>query len=75
LADDLTENLKQNVEALRTKTDTFEVHGRETYWQQEGKERAVFYHSSEKILGPAFTVRGTNTIRRIVAKYCSSKIC
>src|ERR1043166_493108 len=29
LADDLSEKLKQNVEALQTKTDVFEIHGRE----------------------------------------------
>ena len=77
LADDLTEKLKQNVEALRTKTDMFEVHGREIYWQRRRKQNKALFSTVplEKILGPAFTVRGANTIKRIVLKYCSSKVC
>ena len=77
LADDLTGKLKQNVEALRTKTDTFEVHGQEIDWQRRRKQNKALFSTVplEKILGPAFTVRGANTIKRIVAKYCSSKVC
>ena len=73
LADDLTGKLKQNVEALRTKTDVFEVHGREIYWQRRRKQNKALFSTVplEKILGPAFTVRGTNTIKRIVVKYCN----
>ncbi len=75
LADDLTDELKQNVEALRTKTDRFEVHGQEIYWQRRRKQNKALFSTVplEKILGPAFTVRGANTIKRIVLKYCSSK--
>ena len=77
LADDLNENLKQNVNALVTNTDAFEVHGREIYWRRRRKQNGALFSTVplEKILDPAFTVRGANTIRRIVAKYCSSKIC
>jgi uncharacterized protein (DUF1697 family) len=75
LADNLNEKLKQNVDALRTKTDTFEV-GQEIYWQRRRKQNKAFSTVPlEKILGPAFTVRGANTIKRIVSKYCSSKVC
>ncbi len=76
-ADDLTGKLKQNVEALRTKTDVFEVHGREIYWQRRRKQNTALFSTVplEKILGAAFTVRATNTIKRIVLKYCSSKLC
>jgi uncharacterized protein (DUF1697 family) len=76
LADDLSEKLKQNVEALRTKTDMFEVHGREIYWQRRRKQNKGLFSTVplEKILGPAFTVRGTNTTKRIVLKYCSSTV-
>jgi len=75
LAGNLTEKLKQNVEALRTKTDVFEVHGREIYWQRRRKQKKGLFSTVplEKILGPAFTVRGTNTIKRIVLKYCLSR--
>jgi uncharacterized protein (DUF1697 family) len=77
LVDDLTEKLKQGVEALRTKTDVFEVHGQEIYWQRRRKQNKALFSTVplEKILGPAFTVRGANTIKRIVLKYCSSKVC
>ena len=76
LADNLNTKLKQNVKALRTKTDEFEVHGREVYWRRRRKQNGALFSTVplEKILGPAFTVRGANTIKRIVSKYCPSKI-
>ena len=71
----MNETLKQTVGGLRTNTDAFEVHGREIYWQRRKKQNKALFSTVplEKILGLAFTVRGTNTIRRIVSKYCSSK--
>jgi len=73
----LTKKLKQTVEALRTKTDVFEVHGQQIHWQRRRKQNKALFSTVplEKILGPAFTVRGTNTISRIVLRYCSSKDC
>jgi uncharacterized protein (DUF1697 family) len=77
LADNLNEKLKQDVNALGTNTDAFEIHGREIYWMRRRKQNGALFSTVplEKILGPAFTVRGANTIKRIVSKYCSSKIC
>ena len=77
LADNLNKNLKQDVNALRTNTDAFEIHGREIYWHRRRKQNGEPFSTVplEKILGPAFTIRGRNTIERIVSKYCSSKIC
>jgi uncharacterized protein (DUF1697 family) len=77
LADNLTEKLKQDVNALGTNTDAFGVHGREIYWWRRRKQNGALFSTVplEKILGPEFTVRGANTIKRIVWKYCSSKIC
>ena len=77
LADNLNERLKQHVNALGTNTDAFKVHGREIYWLRRRKPNGALFSTVplEKILGPAFTVRGANTIKRIVSKYCSSKIC
>ena len=77
LADDLNEKLKQNVNALGTNTDAFKVHGREIYWRRRRKQNGALFSTVplEKIIGPAFTVRGANTIEKIVSKYCSSKIC
>jgi uncharacterized protein (DUF1697 family) len=76
LADNLNTKLKQNIRALRTKTDAFEVHGREIYWRRRRKQNGALFSTVplEKILGPAFTVRGANTIKRIVSKYRSSKM-
>jgi uncharacterized protein (DUF1697 family) len=76
LADDLNEKLEQEVNALGTNTDAFEVHGREIYWRRRRKQNGKLFSSVplERVLGLAFTVRGANTIKKIVAKYCSSKI-
>jgi len=76
LADNLNTKLKQNVKALRTKTDAFEVHGREVYWRRRRKQNGALFSTVplEKILGPAFTVRGANTIKRIVSEYRPSKM-
>jgi len=77
LADSLTPTLKRNVEALRTNTDAFEVRGREIYWLRRRKQNGALFSTVplEKILGRAFTVRGADTIKRIVSKWCSSEIC
>ena len=76
LADNLNNKLKRGMYALLTKTDEFEVHGREVYWRRRRKQNGALLSTVplEKILGPAFTVRGANTIKRIVSKYCPSKI-
>ena len=74
LADNLNEKVKQNLDTLRTKTDMFEVHGQEIYWQRRRKQNKALFSTVplEKILGTAFTVRGANTIKRIVSKYSSA---
>jgi uncharacterized protein (DUF1697 family) len=66
LADNLNEKLKQKVEALRTNTDEFEVCGEEIYWRRRRKPNGALFSTVplEKILGPTFTVRGANTIKR-----------
>jgi len=77
LANNLNEKLRQKVEALRTNTDVFEVHGQEIYWRRRRKQNGALFSTVPlgKILGQAFTVRGANTIKEIVSKYCSSKVC
>ena len=76
LADNLNQKAKQNVEALRTSTDAFQVHGKEIYWLRRRKRSGGLFSTIplEKILGRAFTVRGADTIKRIAAKYCPSQI-
>ena len=74
MADNLNGKLKQNVNALGTNTDAFEVHGREIYWRRRRKQNGALFSTVplEKILGLAFTVRGANTIEKIVSKYWSA---
>jgi uncharacterized protein (DUF1697 family) len=43
LADNLNTKLKQNIRALRTKTDAFEVHGRELYWRRRRKQNGALF--------------------------------
>ena len=77
LADNLNKKLQQEVNALGTNTDAFEVHGREIYWRRRRKQNGKLFSTVplERVLGSAFTVRGANAIKKIVAKCCSSKIC
>jgi len=69
--------LKQNVKALRTNTDAFEVRGREIYWLRRRKQNRALFSTVplEKILGQAFTVRGADTIKKVASKWCSPEIC
>jgi uncharacterized protein (DUF1697 family) len=77
LADNLNQKVKQSVEALRTNTDVFEVHGREIYWLRRTKHNGGLFSTVplDKILGGAFTVRGADTIKKIASKWCSPEIC
>ena len=76
LADNLPPTLKRNVNAMRTKTDAFEVRGREIYWVRRTTNGTLFSNVPlEKILGRVFTVRGADTIKRIASKWCSPEIC
>ena len=66
LTDNLNETLKEKVNALRTNTDVFEVHGQEIYWRRRRKQNGALFSTVplEKILGPAFTVRGATQLKR-----------
>ena len=77
LTANFSQKLKQDVKALRKKTDEFEVHGQQIYWRRRRKQDGALFSTVpfERILGSAFTVRGADTIKKIVSKYCSSKIC
>jgi uncharacterized protein (DUF1697 family) len=76
LAENLNQEAKQNVKALRTNTDAFEVHGQEIYWLRRRRRNGRLFSTVpvEKILGRAFTVRGAHTIKRIASKYCPPEI-
>ena len=77
LANNVNQKVKQSVEALRTNTDAFEVHGREVYWLRRRKQNRGLFSTVplEKILERAFTVRGADTIKKIASKWCSPEIC
>lgn len=75
LADIPSHQVRNQVIELRTKTDAFEVHGREIYWLRRRKQNGATFATVplEKTLGRAFTIRAANTIREIASKYCLSK--
>jgi len=74
VGDTLDEKRKQMVAALKTNTDEFRVHGREVYWLRHKKPHGSTFSTVplEKTLGRA-TVRCANTVRRLVARYSSTK--
>lgn len=72
LADALDEKLTKKVKALRTDTNEFRVRGRETYWLRRRRQPAPFSTVPlERVLGRAFTVRSSDTVKKIANKYYS----
>jgi uncharacterized protein (DUF1697 family) len=71
LADDLDERSKTKLLALTTETDGFRVHGREIYWWRRKKPGISLFSTVPlaKVLCVPFTIRSTNTIRKLVAKW------
>ena len=71
LANKLDGRSKAKLLALQTKTDGFRVRGREIYWWRRKKPDTSFFASVPlaKVLRVPFTIRGTNTIRKLVAKW------
>jgi uncharacterized protein (DUF1697 family) len=62
---------KAKLQALGTKTDGFHVRGREIYWWRRKEPGTSFFATVPlaKVLHMPFTIRGTNTIRKLVAKW------
>lgn len=60
--------------ALQTPTDEFHIHGRELYWLRHGKisDSTISGALLEKSLGMPATMRNSNTVQRLVAKYPAS---
>jgi uncharacterized protein (DUF1697 family) len=56
--------------ALESKIDLFIVHGREIYWLCKVKQSESKFSNAvlEKALGVPATMRGVNTVRKLVAK-------
>lgn len=66
-----TADAKRAVMSLRSEIDDFHVDGRELYWLIRGKmsDSALKGPELSKALGAPTTVRNSNTIRRLAAKY------
>ena len=71
LADDLDERSKAELGSLTTPTDGFRVHGREVYWWRLKKPGTSLFSSVPlaKVICVPFAIRGTSTIRKLVAKW------
>lgn len=71
LAHNLDQKDRAKLMALATETDRFRVHGREVYWWRRKKPGTSLFSTVPlaKVLGEPFTIRSTNTIRRLVAKW------
>jgi uncharacterized protein (DUF1697 family) len=71
LADALDAVSQKRLLALKTDIDDFHVQGREVYWlcRQKQSESTFSNVVLEKTIGRAATMRGINTIQKLVAKY------
>jgi len=76
LTDKLDDQSKQKLMALRTEIDDFHVHEREIYWLCRKKQSESTFSNAvlEKTLRQRATFRGTNTVKKMAAKYSSSKL-
>ncbi len=72
LHDALDEATTQKLMALKTYIDDFRVHGREVYWLCRKKQSESTFSNAvlEKTIGRPVTLRGMNTIRKIVERWC-----
>ena len=66
---------KRAIMAMSTELDAFHVHGREVYWLCKTRQSDSKFSNTrfEKILNARATWRNVNTVRRLAAKYASSK--
>jgi len=71
VADRPSEESKQRLLSYATKIDDFHVYGREVYWLCRKKLGESDFPGArfEKTLGMQATLRNSNTVRRIAAKY------
>ena len=76
LAASLDGMTKQKLMALRTDIDDFHVHDREIYWLCRKKQSKSNISNAvmEKTLGRKTTLRGTNTVKKMAAKYSSTRL-
>lgn len=71
LADKPGDESKQKLLSVATQVDDFHVYGREVYWLYRRKFSESGFSGAllEKTLGMRTTLRNSNTVRRLAAKY------
>jgi uncharacterized protein (DUF1697 family) len=71
----LDDQSKRKLMALRTDIDDFHVHEREIYWLCRKRQSGSNISNAvlEKTLGIKSTLRGVNTVKKMAAKYSSSR--
>ena len=76
LTDRPDDQAQQKLMMLRTEFDDFHVHEREIYWLCRKKQSESTFSNAliEKTLGRRSTLRGTNTVKKMAAKYASFKL-
>jgi len=70
-AHNLDQKNRAKLMALATDTDRFRVRGREVYWWRRKKPGTSLFSTVPlaKVLSEPFTIRSTNTIRGLVARW------
>ncbi len=76
LAERLDDKSEQKLMALRTDIDDFHAYEREIYWlcRKRQSESKISNAVLEKTLGRKTTLRGANTVKKMAAKYSSSRL-
>jgi uncharacterized protein (DUF1697 family) len=71
LADNVDERSKAKLVGLKTGTDGFRVHRREIYWWRRRKAGRSLFSTVPlaEVLRVPFTIRSTNTIRNLAARW------
>jgi len=67
----------QRLMNLRTEIDKFHVHEREVYWLCRKKQSESTFSNAvlERTVGNQSTLRGVNTIHKLVEKYALNRVC
>ncbi len=75
LGEKLDKPAEQKLLSLRSEFDDLHLLGREIYWlcRKRQSESTISNAVLNKILGKPATVRGVNTVKKMVAKYAASK--
>ena len=71
LAEVLDDAAKQKLSSMQTDIDDFHFHGREIYWlcKKKQSDSKISNVVIEKTLGIKTTLRGVNTVNKLVEKY------